>query len=160
MARELITDWTAYAAAFDRLLALASEKIDIYDEDLGHLGLESPDRQQSLQRILNAGRSSHEKKLRIAVRNASLLRKNPGLLKLLATYGHIASAEETPPHIAHLRDGIVLVDQRHALVRFERDMPRGKLLIDEPDEIRAYIGRFDEILGEGGEPVSALTLGL
>lgn len=160
MAHELITDWAGYTEAFDRLLALASGKIDIYDEDLGHLGLESANRLQSLQRLLNAGRTSHEKKLRIAVRNAALLRQNTGLLKLLSTYGHIASAEETPQQIAHLRDGIIIVDQHHALIRFERDMPRGKLLIDEPEETHAYLRRFDEILAEGGEAIGATTLGL
>lgn len=55
---------------------------------------------------------------------------------------------------------MILVDEKYALIRFERDLPRSKLLIDEPDEVRPYLSRFKEIWAEGGEPVSSTTLGL
>ena len=65
-----------------------------------------------------------------------------------------------PDHLAQLRDAMIIVDDTHALVRFDRDQPRGKLLIDEPDEVAPYRRRFDEIWSEGGHPVSLTTLGL
>ena len=55
---------------------------------------------------------------------------------------------------------MILVDDVHALIRFDRDQPRCKLLVDESDEIMPYRRRFDEIWAEGGIPVSATTLGL
>lgn len=158
MARELITSWADYQTALDRLLAIATEKISIYDEDLAMLKLESADRQTALRRILQTG---HHGALQVAVRNAGPLRQqHPMLQKLLSTYGHLAVAQETPPQLAHLRDSMILVDDKHALIRFERDLPRSKLLIDETDELRPYLIRFREIWAEGGDNAATMTLGL
>jgi hypothetical protein len=158
MARELITSWTDYQLALDRLLAIACHKISIYDEDLVTLKLESAPRLLHIKRVLLAGQDDA---LQIAVRNAGPVRqKNPLLLNQLTTFGHRASAHETPPQLAHLRDSMILVDDKHALIRFERDMPRSKLLIDEIDEIRPYLARFREIWSEGGENIASTALGL
>ncbi|MFZ2972576.1 MAG: hypothetical protein WA049_08040 [Ferribacterium limneticum] len=144
--------------ALDRLLAIACHKISIYDEDLVTLKLESPPRLLHIKRILQAGQSDT---LQIAVRNAGPIRqKHPLFLNQLTTFGHLAAARQTPPQLAHLRDSMILVDDKHALIRFERDMPRGKLLIDEIDEVRPYLTRFREIWSEGGESVASTALGL
>lgn len=158
MARELITSWADYQTAVDRLLAVACQTICIYDEDLIALKLESPSRLLSCQRILKAG---HDDALRIAVRNAAPIRQqHPKFQQLLATYSHLAKIRETPAQLAHLRDSMFIVDDKHALIRFERDLPRSKLLIDEADELRPYLTRFREIWSEGGEEISISTLGL
>jgi hypothetical protein len=158
MARELITSWTDYQTAIDRLLAIACHKICIYDEDLATLKLESAPRRAQIMRVLQAGQGDV---VQIAVRNALPIRQqHPLLQNLLATYSHLASARETPPQLAHLRDSMILVDDKHALIRFERDLPRSKLLIDEKDELRPYLTRFKEIWSEGGENTAGSTLGL
>ncbi|MDR2186817.1 MAG: hypothetical protein LBE62_02050 [Azonexus sp.] len=158
MTRELITTWNDYRTAFDRLLAEAQGKISFYDEDLSKPGFASPDRLDHLQRIL---RSGYDLALRLAVRHAaSLPQREPGLMKLLGTYSHRAAAQETPPQLAHLRDSMFIVDDRHALIRFDRDQPRSKLLLDEAAEIRPYLQRFEEIWAEGGESIRPTTLGL
>lgn len=109
MARELITSWTDYQMAIDRLLAIASHKILIYDEDLSMLKLESAPRRGQIKRILLSGQGDV---LKIAVRNASPLRQqHPQFQNLLSTYGHLAKAQETPPQLAHLRDSMILVDE-------------------------------------------------
>lgn len=159
MARELITSWGDYQMALDRLLAIASHKIAIYDEDLVHLRLDSAPRLTHLKRVLAGGVAGNS--IRIALRNAEPLRRQqPLLMKLLAEYGHCLSINQTPPELAHLRDSMILVDGKYGLIRFERDMPRSKLLIDEADELKPYFARLEEIWQEGGEPVSATTLGL
>ena len=158
MARELITSWADYQMALDRLLAIACHKISIYDEDLITLKLESAPRLLHIKRVLQAGQDNS---LHIAVRNAKPIRqRHPLILNLLSTFGHRATARETPPQLAHMRDSMILVDDKHALIRFDRDMPRSKLLIDEIDETRPYLTRFKEIWSEGGESVSTTTLGL
>jgi len=158
MVRELITSWSDYQAAIDRLLPMACNKICIYDEDLGHLKLESAPRLAQLKRILHAGQRNT---LQIALRNATPLRQlHPLLLNLLSTYGHAASARQTPEQLCHLRDSMILVDDKHALIRFEQDQARSKLLLDAPDEIKTYVVRFAEIYGEGGEQISSTALGL
>lgn len=158
MARELITSWAYYQTAIDRLLAIATKQICIYDEDLATLKLDSPPRLAHIRRLVSSARSDA---LSIAVRNGSPLRnQHPLLQNLLTTYGHVASAQETPPQLAHLRDSMIIVDDKHGLIRFERDMPRSKLLIDENDELRPYLAKFREIWAEGGERISNSTVGL
>jgi hypothetical protein len=157
MNRELITTWTDYQLALDRLLALANRQVMIYDEDLKQLSLDGP-RRAHLQRVLASGEAGA---LRIALRNSAHLGSHsPRLLGLLATWGHRAAAQQTPEHLSQLRDSMVLVDGCHGLIRFDRDQPRSKLLIDAPEAIRPYWQRFDALWNEGGEPVSPVTLGL
>ncbi|MBL8404313.1 MAG: hypothetical protein JNL16_07190 [Dechloromonas sp.] len=158
MARELITSWADYQTAIDRLLAIATKQIHIYDEDLTTLKLDSAPRLAHVKRLVQGTRADA---LFIAVRNGSPLRnQHPLLQSLLTTYGHVAAAQETPPHLAHLRDSMIIVDGKHGLIRFERDMPRSKLLIDESDELRPYLAKFNEIWAEGGERISSSTVGL
>jgi hypothetical protein len=158
MARELITSWTDYQMALDRLLAIACHKISIYDEDLVMLKLDSEPRLIHVKRILTAGQDDA---LQIAVRNGGPVRqKNPLLLNLLTAFSHRAAARETPQQLAHLRDSMIIVDDKHALIRFDRDQARSKLLIDDIDELRPHLTRFREIWSEGGEAISSSTLGL
>ena len=62
--------------------------------------------------------------------------------------------------MAHLRDSMLIIDDKHALIRFERDLPRSKLLVDEIDELKPYLNRFSELVSAGGEPIRTSTLGL
>lgn len=156
MARELITSWSDYQAAVERLLAMACREILIYDEDLSGLKVDSPLNLAHLQRVTREGGQLH-----IALRNAAPLRqRHPQLLDLLALFSHRAAAQETPEHISHLRDNMILVDGKHGLIRFDRDQPRSKLLVDEAEELRPYSLRFAEIWSSEGNPVNATTLGL
>lgn len=158
MSRELLTSWTDYQSAIDRLLALAAKQIWIYDEDLGMLHLETAERIAMFKRPLA---STRQDCLRIALRNiAPLQQRQPLVQRLLATHSHNSAAQKTPEQLSHLRDSMILVDAGHALIRFDRDQPRSKLLIDEPEEVMPYRRRFEEIWAEGGTPVAATTLGL
>ena len=158
MSRELITSWSDYQSAIDRILALAARQVWIYDEDLAMLRLETPERIDALTTHLV---SQQADSLRIALRNSEPLQQRQPLIgRLLTVYSHNCAAQQTPDHLAHLRDSLILVDDAHALIRFDRNQPRGKLLIDEPDEVMHYRRRFSEIWAEGGTPVSPTTLGL
>ena len=158
MSRELFTSWANYQSAIDRLLALAAKRIWIYDEDLGLLHLETAERIEMLKRPLA---STRQDCLRIALRStAPLQQRQPLMQRLLATHSHNSAAQKTPEQLSHLRDSMILVDDVHALIRFDRDQPRSKLLIDEPEEVMPYRRRFEEIWAEGGTPVAATTLGL
>lgn len=158
MARELITSWGDYQTAIDRLLAIACQEICIYDEDLSQFKLESALRLAEIKRVLHSG---HKETLQIVLRNADLLRnRSPVMLKLLADFSHLASVQQTPPDLAHLRDSMLIVDDKHALIRFERDLPRSKLLLNEADELKHYLNRFLELSSAGGELVGVTSLGL
>ena len=158
MSRELFTSWADYQSAIDHLLSLAAKRIWIYDEDLGMLHLETAERIEMLKRPLA---STRQDCLRIALRNtAPLQQRQPLVQRLLAMHSHNSAAQQTPEQLNHLRDSMILVDDAHALIRFDRDQPRSKLLIDEPEEVMPYRRRFEEIWAEGGIPVATTTLGL
>ena len=158
MSRELITSWNDYQSAIDRILALACKQVWIYDEDLAMLHLETPERIEALTTPLA---SLHPDCLRIALRNSEpLQQRQPLLRRLLTVHCHNSAAQQTPEQLGQLRDSMILVDDAHALIRFDRNQPRGKLLIDEPEEVMPYRRRFAEIWAEGGTPVSPTTLGL
>ena len=158
MSRELFTSWANYQSAIDRLLALAAKRIWIYDEDLGMLHLETAERIEMLKRPLA---STRQDCLRIALRNtAPLQQRQPLVQRLLVTHSHNSAAQKTPEQLSHLRDSMILVDDVHALIRFDRDQPRSKLLIDEADELRPYLARFEEIWTEGGVRITHSVTGL
>jgi len=158
MSRELFTSWADYQSAIDHLLSLAAKRIWIYDEDLGMLHLETAERIEMLKRPLA---STRQDCLRIALRNTAPLQQRQALVqRLLAMHSHNSAAQQTPEQLNHLRDSMILVDDVHALIRFDRDQPRSKLLIDEPEEVMPYRRRFEEIWAEGGIPVATTTLGL
>ncbi|HSN63764.1 MAG: hypothetical protein WA787_09595 [Azonexus sp.] len=158
MSRELFTSWADYQSAIDHLLSLAAKRIWIYDEDLGMLHLETAERIEMLKRPLA---STRQDCLRIALRNtAPLQQRQPLVQRLLAMHSHNSAAQQTPEQLNHLRDSMILVDDVHALIRFDRDQARSKLLIDEPEEVMPYRRRFEEIWAEGGIPVATTTLGL
>lgn len=157
MSRELLTSWSDYQMALDRILVLTTENIAIYDEDLETLALEGR-RLNYLLAVVNTGKVGA---LRIAVRNANPMQsRQPRLLALLSTYSHHAAAQQTPEHLAHLRESMVVVDNKHALIRFDRDQPRCKLILDDTEAVRPYLLRLDEIWREGGNPTTSHALGL
>lgn len=158
MARELITSWSDYQAAIDRLLLLAGQRIWIFDENMSQIRLDSSSRLSEIKRFLAVNVNNSVK---IALRDTEpLQRQHPLLIKLLLLHSHQITAQQTPAQIAHLRDCMLLIDDRHGLIRFEQNLPRAKLLIDEPDELQPYIRRFTEIWSEGGEVAGQTTLGL
>lgn len=159
MTRELLTSWTDYRLAVASLLNQAQSSICIYDEDLSQLNLESPALIEQIQRILQCGGKAP--RLRIALRQADALRnRHPRLLRLFETYGHLIAAQQTGQEIAHLRDNILIIDEISGLIRFDKEQPRSKFLLDESREIRPYFDKFNEIMAIPGEIIRSGTLGL
>ena len=155
---ELITNWTVHDCQLQKILLLATRTIRIFDEDLTRLRLEQAENAYFLRRFLASDRHNT---LQIVARSAEPFRRNsPRMMKLLADYPTGMTVFECAPHLANLNDAMVLSDESHALVRFHKDQPRSKSIIDNSPECRPYIMRFEEILNEGGTPISPTTLGL
>ena len=158
MSTEVITSWTEHDSSLQRILLLASRTLRIFDEDLGRLKLERSDNAELLRGFLAAG---GQRSAQMVVRNAEPLRRlSPRLMRLLATFPQCLTVVECPPHLALLADSLFIVDDRHALVRFSKDYPRAKAIIDDVAECAPHVTRFTEIVNEGGEQVGATTLGL
>lgn len=158
MTRELITHWTDYQAAIEQLLVMPCSKLCIYDEDLVKIRLDDRQRLANFEKILQ---SAQPGSIRIALRSADNFRRTQThLIQLLAPYAHIITIKETSQQLNNLRDSMILLDDRDGLIRFDRDQARSKLLINENDELRPYLQRFEEIWKEPGDVVSATSLGL
>ncbi len=153
-----MTSWGEYQSAIDRLLPFAAQELRIYDQDLSKLGLESSERCDKLRQLVLSGKGIC---IKIAVRDANYFRNHaPRLFQLLQNFGHRMSLQETPENLAHLRDGMMIADDCHALILFDQEQARSKLVTDDPEETRPYLYRFEEIWQAGCRPVSASTIGL
>lgn len=158
MPTTLITTWAEYDSAVQEILALATHRLCIFDKDLALLKLERPERLSLLRRFLGAG---PERTVHIALQDAGpLLRNCPRLMELLAIHAHNLKIIECPTHLAELSDALLIADAQHAVVRFHKDHARAKTIINAIEECAPYQQRHDQILAEGGTPVTATTLGL
>ena len=158
MSSVIMNSWSEQQAALDQLFALAERELAIYDRNLERFKLDDPARITMLTRLLTGDPNA---RLRIAVRDARHFRNHsPRLVALLRDHGHHMMVQETPENLAHLRDSMILADDHHALVVFDQDQPRCKLILDDPAATRPYLRRFDDLWQEGGTPVSPSVLGL
>ena len=158
MPTKLITTWTDYDSAVQDVLALATHTLLIFDADLSTLKLERPERLALLRQFLSAA-PGHT--VQIALLDAEPLRRNcPRLMALLAAHAHNFTIIECPPHLATVSDSLIIADNRHGTVRFHKDHARAKIIINDVEACTPYKHRYDQILEEGGTPVTPTTLGL
>jgi len=158
MPSKLITTWSEYESATQKILALVTHTLRIFDENLSTLKLDRPERTAALREFLNA---NPKHSLQIAVQDATPLRlHSPRLMALLVTYSHNLQIIECPPHLAVLSDSLILADGKHGVVRFHKTQARGKAIIDDIEECAPYLLRHEQILAEGGTPVIGRSLGL
>ena len=158
MPTRLITTWAEYESAVHDMLALATHKLRIFDENLSSLKLDRPDRLLILRQLLSAG---PEHGVEITLLDAGHLRRNcPHLMELLAAHTHNLKIIECPPHLATLSDSLIIADGLHGVVRFHKDHARAKIIINDAEACAPYQQRYEQILEEGGTPVTATTLGL
>ena len=158
MTRQLFTLWSEHDAARRQILGALTRSLDIFDEDLSRLGLEQPESIEILRSFLLA---DTENTMRIVVKNPEPFRReSPRLFNLFETFTQRMSVIACPEHLLSLNDSMFIVDRRHALIRFHQDNARCKAIIDDIDECHPYVNRFAEIVAEGGEQISATTLGL
>ncbi|GHU18526.1 hypothetical protein FACS189475_04160 [Betaproteobacteria bacterium] len=158
MDTELITHWSEYDYAARKILLLATRSIRIFDSDLARLKLESRENALLLRQFLTA---APQNTLQLVLRNPQPFRNDsPRLFKLLTDFPHAMQVRECASSLTKLSDTIFLADDRHALIRIHDDHARSRFIVDSAEDCRRYLTRFEEILAEGGTPISATTLGL
>ncbi len=160
MTSRLLNSWSEYDAAVQEILDLTAGTLLVFDADLSPLKLERPERIAALRRLL-LGAREFNKRLTIVVQKTAFVRQySPQLMDLLAVYSPAMTIIHAPPHLDGLKDSLLIADHRHLLVRFHQDHARARLTIDDAPECAPCVLRFEEILGAGGDPLSATTLGL
>lgn len=158
MSMTLTTHWSEHDASLHEILQLLSASLSIFDADLLRLRLERPEHVETLRAFL--GKSTRNR-IRIVLKDAEPFRReSPRLFKLLATYPKQMNVVQCPEHLRSMNDALFIVDDRHALIRIHKDNARSRIIIDDKPGCAPYVQRFLDIENEGGESVSATTLGL
>ncbi len=147
-----------YAAAWDRLLQLATFETLIFDRDLQDGGWSSAGRSALLRDFLLRSRAT---KLKIVVHETSHIEAHlPRLARLLRDFSHKFEILRTTGDGRNAWDAFALVDGRHVLHRFHQNVMRGELMLHAPLKAGELRERYDEILSFTEPGVNATQLGL
>jgi hypothetical protein len=146
------------AAAIDELIALARQRIRVFDQDLSQTGWNQPARIDRLADFLGRMRG---RRLNIIVHDTTFLETAcPRMLNLLRTYSHAMTIYRTGVEARLATDPLLIVDDRHYLHRFHFTQPRSAMGIAQPEQTQPLANRFEEIWATGVPGINATVLGL
>lgn len=158
MSRNLLLSWGDLQQARHTTLSRAVDDIAIFDRDLSRFPLGSREIDAVLRQLLAA---SPNVRLRIALHDTTrAAMTQPRLMALLQRFEHAITIRETPENLRQLTDEMLVADARDAVIHFQFDQPRGKHIVDDPNEIQPYLRRFEDLWAECGPPISTTSLGL
>jgi len=148
----------AQIAAIDELIALARQRIRVFDHDLSQTGWNSPGRTARLSAFLRGMRG---RSLDVIVHDIHYLESAcPRMLNLLRAHSDAMTIYQTGAEAKVATDPLVIVDDRHYLHRFHFEQPRAVIVINQPERARPLAHRFDEIWATGEPGINATVLGL
>jgi hypothetical protein len=147
-----------YEAALALVIAKAMNELLIFDQDFTHGDYADIERFNLLRDFLSKNSLS---KLTIILQSAEHFVNNcPRLYSLLKLYSHKMTVYETNDVAKIAKDCFVIADKQHYCRRFHIDQARFKYAFDDETEAANLQTRFDELLDETSEAVSATKLGL
>jgi hypothetical protein len=147
-----------YEAALDLVIAQAENELLIFDQDFVRGDYASSKRFELLFAFLSKDNVS---KLTIILQNTEyFIQHCPRLFELLKNYSHKMVVYETNDNAKVAKDCFVIADKQHYLRRFHIDQARFKYSLNDIEECANLSMRFDELLDETAEAVSATKLGL
>jgi len=144
--------------AIDELIALARERIRVFDQDLSQTGWNQPTRVDRLAAFLGGVRG---RRLDIIVHDTNYLESAcPRMLNLLRTYSFAMTIYRTGTEARLATDPLLIVDDQHYLHRFHFAQPRSTVGIAQPEQTQPLANRFEEIWATGEPGINATLLGL
>ena len=147
-----------YEAALDIVIAAAENELLIFDQHLEHGDYASSKRFEQLLKFLS---KDHLSKLTVILQNTEhFIQHCPRLFGLLKNYGHKMVVYETNDAAKVAKDCFVIADKQHYVRRFHIDQARFKYALNDVEECASLGMRFDELLDETADIVSATKLGL
>ena len=157
--RERMLDTLASLAdAIDELVAVAQQRVQVFDVDLSQGGWQSAARAQALAAFLRRARHA---RLDIIVHETRYIETSCARLLLLhRQYAHAVTIYRTSGEARKAMDPLVIADGRHFLHRFHVEQPRASLAIDHPQLARPLVMRFEQIWATGEPGLSPSVLGL
>jgi hypothetical protein len=78
----------------------------------------------------------------------------------MRTYSHILEIQTVSNTFVPRRDCMILVDGRHAVVRFDLEHPRCKVVLDDVNEVKPYSLLFSDIWATPSKSFAPETTGL
>ena len=149
---------SGYRAAIDATIVAATRELRIFDGDLGRMALDDAARSALLLALLARAPGN---RLRIVLHDPDPVRTHhPRLISLIRSHGHQIELRQTPDHLRHLADRLVLADELHGAIRFHADHPRGKRIEADALEIHPYWQRFDDLWESSQTVTPASSAGL
>jgi hypothetical protein len=153
-----LTTVAEQVAAIDELIALARQRIRVFDQDLSQTGWSQATRVDRLAAFLGGMRG---RRLDIIVHDTTYLETAcPRMLNLLRTYSHAMTIYRTGTEARLATDPLLIVDDQHYLHRFHFAQPRSTMGIAQPDQTQPLANRFEEIWATGEPGINATVLGL
>jgi hypothetical protein len=157
--REVMLDTiAAQTAAIDELLGLAAHKLQVFDIDLSQCGWNSAMRADQLSGFF---RRAPAGRLELIMHDTRWMEAScPRILNLLTRYSHAVTVYKTGPEARLAMDPLFIADGRHFLHRFHIDQPRARFAIEQPQEAKPLVARFEEIWATGVPGNIGTVLGL
>lgn len=147
-----------FAQALTDITSLATRTLRIFDPTVAEFGLNSPQREEQLNRFLRMRRTN---RLMIAVHDPRVITlSSPRLLRLLRLFSHAIAIHRTNDAIRNIEDALVIADDLHCIRKPHFERTRGVVYLHEPVETREWLNRFEAIWEQSTPSVSATTIGL
>lgn len=147
-----------YTAALDLVIAQAENHLLVFDQSFEKGDYTSLKRFDLIQSFLAKNTQSE---LTIILQNAQFFTVNcPRLFDLLSIYGHKMRIYETNNFAKIAKDCFVIADKKHYCRRFHIDQARFKFALNDVETSASLLLRYDELLAETAEAISAIKLGL
>lgn len=147
-----------YATALDIVIATADRQLLIFDQDFSTGDFASVKRFDLIHAFLT---KSDLSKLTIILQNSDFFTSQcPRLNQLLATFDHKLTVYEANDYAKIAKDCFVLSDDNAYIRRFHIDQSRFTYALDDEETTASLKSRFDELLQETSQTLSATKLGL
>ena len=147
----------AQVQAIDDLVALAQQRIQVFDIDLAQGGWHTAERADALARFLR----QRNARLDVIVHDTRWIESNAArFVQLLRQFGHAMTLYKTGAEARSAMDPLLIVDGRHFVHRFHIDQPRAAIATDLPHVAKPLVARFDEIWATGEPGLAGTVLGL
>ena len=154
----VIDTLASLAGAIDELVAIAQQRLQVFDVDLSQGGWQSAARAQALAAFLRRARHA---RLEIIVHETRYIETSCArLIVLLRQHAHAVTIYRTSGEARKAMDPLVIADGRHFLHRFHVEQPRASLAIEHPQLARPLVMRFEQIWATGEPGLSSSVLGL
>lgn len=147
-----------YSAALDLVIAQAENHLLIFDQSFERGDYASLKRFKLIQDFLAKNAQSE---LTIILQNTQFFSVNcPRLFDLLSIYSHKMRVFETNDFAKIAKDCFVIADKKHYCRRFHIDQARFKFALNDVETAASLLLRYDELLAETADMISATKLGL